>query len=614
MLISSRHKHAHKDYSWLSESGYISPEDLEGVINLSGSLTDAEHSLVNDFGIGLNLIGASLAHSSRLSYLPFDNTSIILPEHLTQRMSRDMMNKWAWMPVGEENGCVIVVTHDQDVVKNPRHESVSPFAAYGRKIQWKITTHTEFAMFLDWMFGEPEIPGEVEGENLTEMIAMMTGDDNELTEDDQSATEDNEIVKLINRILVEAYHKNISDIHIDPLLRDPVKDSTLAIRFRLDGVLRKYAEVPFKYRSAIISRLKILAGLDISERRTPQDGKFKVNLSGASFEMRIVTIPTHSGMENAVIRILASGKEPLPIDGAGFSEQNAVMIKAAISKPYGLFFVCGPTGSGKTTTLHSMLAHLNTGESKIWTVEDPVEIVQEGLCQVPVDRKAGRDFPMIMRSFLRADPDIIMVGEMRDKETVAIGIEASLTGHLVLSTLHTNSAPESIIRLLDMGMDPFNFADALLGILAQRLVRRLCKSCMESYEPSQEEIAGLIDDYFQDMLDANCFTKDTVVHKEKLTSYWREIYGRDGRFVLNRASVTGCEVCDGRGYKGREGLHEFLIANNSVKEAIQSRKRPSEIAAIAFRTANFRTLRQDGIEKVVRGGLDIKEVKKVCVK
>src|SRR5438270_2986978 len=213
--------------------------------------------------------------------------------------------------------------------------------------------------------------------------------------------------------------------------------------------------------------------LDISEKRKPQDGKIKFKKFGPlDIELRVATIPTAGGVEDIVMRILAAG-EPIPLDKMGFSARNIDELQRAVSRPYGLFFVCGPTGSGKTTTLHSVLKHLNTPDTKIWTAEDPVEITQKGLRQVQVNRKAGLDFSVVMKAFLRADPDIIMVGEMRDKETTATGIEASLTGHLVFATLHTNSAPESIIRLLDMGMDPFNFSDALLGILAQRLAKRL---------------------------------------------------------------------------------------------------------------------------------------------
>jgi type II secretory ATPase GspE/PulE/Tfp pilus assembly ATPase PilB-like protein len=251
-----------------------------------------------------------------------------------------------------------------------------------------------------------------------------------------------------------------------------------------------YIEVPSSYRNPIVTRIKIMCDLDISERRKPQDGKIKFRRFGPlDIELRVATVPTTGGMEDVVMRLLANS-EPIPLEKLGLLESNYDRLQQTVAKPYGIFFVCGPTGSGKTTTLHSILGHINTPETKIWTAEDPVEITQKGLRQVQVNRKAGLDFPTVMRSFLRADPDVIMVGEMRDKETVSIGLEASLTGHLVFSTLHTNSAPESIVRLLDMGMDPFNFADALLGILAQRLAKRLCSKCKKPYHPSDDEVRG----------------------------------------------------------------------------------------------------------------------------
>jgi type II secretory ATPase GspE/PulE/Tfp pilus assembly ATPase PilB-like protein len=307
----------------------------------------------------------------------------------------------------------------------------------------------------------------------------------------ESSVQDNVIVKLVNKIIIDAYQQGASDIHIEPY---PGKKKTI-VRVRKDGDLKNYYEIPSKMRSAVIARVKIMADLDISEKRKPQDGKIDFKrFSTLKIELRVATVPTAGDLEDVVMRILAGG-EPVPLDKIGLSERNMTALTRMISKPYGLIFVCGPTGSGKTTTLHSILGHLNTPDVKIWTAEDPVEITQRGLRQVEVKPKIGFNFAAAMRSFLRADPDIIMVGEMRDKETTSIGIEASLTGHLVLSTLHTNTAPETVTRLLDMGMDPFNFADALIGILSQRLAKRLCTACREKYEPADEEIHDMIAEY-----------------------------------------------------------------------------------------------------------------------
>jgi len=316
-------------------------------------------------------------------------------------------------------------------------------------------------------------------------------------------------------------------------------------------------------------------------------------------------------VEDVVMRILASG-EPIPIENMGFSVRNLELVKKTVTKPYGLFFVCGPTGSGKTTTLHSILKFINTPDTKIWTAEDPVEITQKGLRQVQINKKAGMDFATIMRAFLRADPDVIMVGEMRDKETVSIGIEASLTGHLVFATLHTNSAPESINRLLDMGMDPFNFADALLGILAQRLAKRLCKDCKKPHIATQEEIKALLTEYAAELMTTETWKKDSNAAYKTLYAEWVKLFADDkGQITLYEP--VGCEKCSGTGYRGRVGLHELLIGTDVLKKAIQEHARVAELFSIALEEG-MRTLKQDGIEKVLLGITDVHQVRAVCIK
>jgi len=290
-----------------------------------------------------------------------------------------------------------------------------------------------------------------------------------------------------------------------------------------------------------------------------------------------------------VMRILAAG-EPIPLEKMGLNERNYNVFIDMITKPYGIVLVVGPTGSGKTTTLHAALHYINKPETKIWTAEDPVEITQDGLRQVQVHAKIGFDFSTAMRAFLRADPDVIMVGEMRDQETVATGIEASLTGHLVFSTLHTNSAPETITRLLDMGMDPFNFADALLGVLAQRLVRTLCKECKEAYHPDREEYDNLIRLYEGDF--------------EKMG------YPYNDDFVLYKPK--GCSKCGNTGYKGRTGLHEIIVGTEEMQNKIQVRARMEELRDQAMQDG-MTTLMQDGIRKVLLGQTDVLQVRKVCM-
>jgi len=447
--------------------------------------------------------------------------------------------------------------------------------------------------------------------DIGDMLATMDDEGDAVPEgtaaDDVSAAADNELVKLVNKIIIDAYNQGVSDIHIEPY---PGKAKT-EIRFRRDGNLQPYIEVPASYRSALAARLKIMCDLDISEKRKPQDGKIKFKKFGPlDIELRVATIPTAGGVEDVVMRILAAG-EPIPLDKMGFTAHNLDELQKAVSKPYGLFFVCGPTGSGKTTTLHSVLKHLNTPDTKIWTAEDPVEITQKGLRQVQVNKKAGLDFAAVMKAFLRADPDIIMVGEMRDKETTGTGIEASLTGHLVFATLHTNSAPESIIRLLDMGMDPFNFSDALLGILAQRLARRMC-SCKQPYNPDGTEIKSFLQEYCEELQNTSTFKKDPKSAMENVYREWVKTYGNE-KGQLTMYKPVGCEKCGGSGWKGRCGLHELLIATDPLKKLIAEKARVAEMLAVALEEG-MRTLKQDGMEKCLSGLTGIKEVRSVCIK
>jgi type II secretory ATPase GspE/PulE/Tfp pilus assembly ATPase PilB-like protein len=409
---------------------------------------------------------------------------------------------------------------------------------------------------------------------------------------------DNSLVRLINTMIIEAYTQGVSDIHIESYPgRDKIK-----IRFRKDGVLVPYLELPHTYRSAMIARIKIMCDLDISERRKPQDGKinFAKFVQQYKIELRVATIPTNNGLEDVVMRILASAK-PLPLDKIGLSPWNLSKLQEAMERPYGMVLCVGPTGSGKTTTLHSALSFINVPERKIWTAEDPVEITQPGLRQVQVNAKIDWTFAKALRAFLRADPDVIMVGEMRDAETAAMGVEASLTGHLVLSTLHTNSAPETVTRLLDMGMDPFNFADSLLVVLAQRLVRRLCGQCKVAEPASQEYIEELLEDYLH-----NAPADVEALGRNPVLSGWLGRLSQNGQIM--RYTNTGCPHCNQTGYKGRAGVHELMSVSRALRRLIQTGARAEELQQQAMREG-MRTLRQDGIEKVLAGITSMEEVR-----
>ena len=428
-------------------------------------------------------------------------------------------------------------------------------------------------------------------------LASLLFTENTVDEDKNEpvAESDNTLVQLVNTMILEAYNDGVSDIHIETYSGK----ANTRVRFRKDGTLVDYLEIPANFRNAVISRIKIMAQLDISEKRKPQDGKINFSQYGpAKVELRIATIPTTGGLEDIVMRVLAAAK-PVPMSKLGLSPHILKTLQKAMERPYGLILVCGPTGSGKTTTLHSLLGHINTPDRKIWTAEDPVEITQPGLRQVQVNSKIGWTFANAIRSFLRADPDVIMVGEMRDQETAKTGVEASLTGHLVLSTLHTNTAPESVIRLLDLGMDPFNFADALLAVLAQRLAKTLCVQCKQSYTPGEQEITELLTEY----------AEGTALDTKKIIMQWQNDYTKEGKFSLCKS--VGCPACAQTGYKGRLGIHELMTLSPEVKRLIQTRAPVSEMIPAAFENGML-TLKQDGINKVLQGLTDIAQIRAVC--
>jgi type II secretory ATPase GspE/PulE/Tfp pilus assembly ATPase PilB-like protein len=434
----------------------------------------------------------------------------------------------------------------------------------------------------------------VDASKLVESLEQQQNDEREEPQIEQS---DNSLVRLINTMIAEAHAQGVSDIHIET---QPGREK-VRIRFRKDGHLHPYLELPHTYRSAIVARLKIMCDLDISERRKPQDGKinFARFLPGQRLELRVATIPTNNGLEDVVLRLLASAR-PMPLERLALSAPNLARLKQAIERPYGLVLCAGPTGSGKTTTLHSALGHINTPQRKIWTAEDPIEITQHGLRQVQVNSKIDWTFEKALRSFLRADPDVIMVGEIRDRETAQMAIEASLTGHLVLSTLHTNSAPETVTRLLDMGMDPFNFGDSLLAVLAQRLVRRLCHHCRITRPATQAQLDELVADHLHAFPDEQRPRADAVI------ADWLARFGRDGALVHHTS--PGCSHCDNSGYRGRAGLHEMLVVTRELRRLIQTGGRVEELQKSAM-ADGMRTLRQDGIEKVLMGLTSIEEVR-----
>ena len=442
-----------------------------------------ESVLIKDLKISKKDLGKSLGEFYKVPFVEYKE-NIPIPGELLTGLKVPFMRRNVWVPLHKAGDkVVILVDNPNDLQKIDQVKVLFP----GKKLTFHMALKDDILAFIK-LFTQDE----KEMAAIDDILSQLQ-DEVEEIEDAESAMgeEDSAVVQLVNKIILDSYARNASDIHVEPY---PGKQPT-NVRIRVDGACTVYQTIPFSYKNAVVSRIKIMSDLDIAERRKPQDGKIKFKkYGGKDIELRVATVPTQGGLEDIVMRILAAG-EPIPLKKMGFSKSNYENFISVITKPYGIIFVCGPTGSGKTTTLHSALGYINKTETKIWTAEDPVEITQVGLRQVQVKPKIGFDFATAMRAFLRADPDVIMVGEMRDKETTSIGVEASLTGHLVFSTLHTNSAPESITRLLDMGMDPFNFADAILCILAQRLVRTLCKDCKKPYNPPKEEYDELVREY-----------------------------------------------------------------------------------------------------------------------
>ncbi|CAI2718199.1 GspE/PulE family protein [Nitrospina watsonii] len=576
-------------FSYLLQQGLLTDIELNKSINRARKeQIDIENILIDELGISRKELGKSLENFYKIPYMGYED-GMVLPATIFEGLNLNFLSKNHWVPVEREDNNVVIVIdnpNNLDKIQNIKLIFVK------KQIEFKVGLKADIRDFLNSAVAEDSSGAPLEEMSIL-LNALESEKETELTSDESEdgnaiSESDNTIVKLVNKILTDAYDNGVSDIHIEPGLG---KDHMI-VRFRKDGACRIYQEIPPMYKFALMSRLKIMARLDIAEKRLPQDGKIKLKYGGKDVEYRLATCPTVGGNEDAVLRILAASK-PIPLENMNFSDRNIALVKSMASKPYGLILVVGPTGSGKTTTLHSTLGFINTPEKKIWTAEDPVEITQKGLRQVQMLNKIGLDFARAMRSFLRGDPDVIMVGEMRDAETCAIGLEASLTGHLVFSTLHTNSAPETITRLLDMGMNPLNFADALLCIVAQRLVRTLCKNCKEPYHPSKEEYDTLVHEYG----DPDMFAKNVNIP-----------YTDD--LMLN--GPKGCDKCNDTGYAGRTGLHECLEGTAETKRLVMKQALVEELREQGIKDG-MTTLKQDGIWKVFKGDCDLKQVLAVCI-
>jgi len=573
-------------YEELVKRNLISSQEMERAMVISTQQEkEVETVLMENYLIPKRELGEALAFVYKTRFIDlrvsaYKSDDLITPETI-ETLSRNLI-----IPLQRRARELLVAAHNpsnqaglMEVKKLYKASKLNVSLAFGDDIR------TILATFID----EPGERGDRLCEQMEEPGDYQYSPSPGLREHEaveEIKTDSTPAVQLVNRIIEDAFYAGASDIHIEPY----GNRQDAEVRFRIDGICANKLNIPKANVRSVIARVKVLADLNIAERRKPQDGKIRFTTTRAdTIELRVATLPTSDGNEDVVLRILAD-TEPIQLDKLA-PKHILDRLLPTITKPYGMFLVVGPTGSGKTTTLHSVLNHINTPEKKIWTAEDPVEISQYRLRQVQVRPNIGYTFATAMRAFLRADPDVIMIGEMRDRETAKMAIEASLTGHVVFSTLHTNSAAETVVRLIDMGMDPFNFSDSLLGILAQRLVRTLCKDCKQPYTPTRHEYDNLVHHY-----GALFFDHINVNYSKNLTLY----------------KTNGCDTCNHSGYKGRHGLFELLVANQQIKSHIIEGK-PVETIKLEAIENGMTVLLQEGIQHIFEGTTDIKQVMSTCL-
>ncbi len=563
----------------LVSAGLVTRDQVEQAMS---SQKEGKKKRIGELLIDLGLITeeqllSALAEKFRMRYL--DLTQFAPTPPALQAMNVEMARRLKVLPIDLVNDTLIVAT------SSPTDPTLPDTLRFNTncRIELAVASSAQIAEAIEEHYVQSE-------DNVQALIGEMSEEIvtvEEEVEDNKFSESDSQIIRLVNNVLLDAFQKGVSDLHFEP----GGGNAPFTIRYRIDGICRIAHKISATYKHAILSRLKIMARLDIAERRRPQSGKILIRAQDRNIEFRLEITPTVGGQEDAVLRLL-SGATALPLEVMGFSDSNLRNFKEIIAKPYGVVLCVGPTGSGKTTTLHSALAQINTPERKIWTAEDPVEITQAGLRQVQVNAKIGFTFQNAMRSFLRADPDVIMIGEMRDPETAKTAIEASLTGHLVFSTLHTNSAPETVVRLIEMGMDPVNFAEAMLGVLAQRLARKLCSECKQQYHPSREEYDELVRQYGPEWFKAH-----------GLPEYTDE---------LSLMRKIGCGQCEDTGYSGRVGIHELLVGTENLKKGIKKELPADELKDLGLQDG-MATLKMDGIRKIFNGVTDIDQILRVCL-
>jgi type IV pilus assembly protein PilB len=547
----------------LLDGGLVTREQLDAAFAEHQSIGRSLGRVLVDRGIlSESQLVAALAQQIGLRFI--DLTDFPVDGSALARIPGSVCRRHTAIPVAFEDGRIVVAMADPanvfavDDIRTISGFEVIPAVATRADVLGAIDRHYRADSDLDELTSSMEV--EDEGDDLASLREVV---------------EDAPIVKFVNLLITQAIQDRASDIHLEPTEHD------LRVRYRIDGVLHEVMKSPKSIQSGVISRLKIMADINIAERRIPQDGRLSVNAHGKKIDLRVATLPTVWG-EKVVMRILDNSTARLDLNDLGFSEHNFGRYSESFVKPYGMILVTGPTGSGKSTTLYATLNIVNKPEVNIITVEDPVEYRLPGINQVQTNVKAGLTFAAALRSILRSDPDIVLIGEIRDHETAQIAVEAALTGHLVLSTLHTNDAPSAITRLTEMGIEPFLVGSAVDCVLAQRLARRLCSKCKEAYKPTPEAMLAA------------------------------RFPWQDGMEIPELFRPVGCPTCSNTGYKGRLALHEVMTVNEEIERLAVEHASSATINEAAIRDG-MRLLREDGMLKVTQGVTSIDEILRVVV-
>src|SRR6056297_1332597 len=545
----------------------IKSQDIDKIHQRQGEKGTSIQSIIINMGlIEKKEMMEILSEEIGIPYVNLDGK--IFDPSIVAMLSEDLSRKHQLVTIDKKKDKLIVAmsnpldVYTQDEIKIKMGYEIEPRLAYSDDI----------AKVLDSVYGITENWQQMMGE-INSLPVTAVEDNAEEMDISKSVSESHEapVISLVNLIMLRAIKEGASDIHIEPY-----GDKSLHVRYRIDGILHDIMSPPRSLHMAIISRIKIMSNMNIAERRLPQDGRIKVQVHSREVNFRVSTIPAING-ESAVLRILDPAQIMLDLKSIGFSKHNLEKYQELIEKPNGILLVTGPTGSGKSTTLYATLNILNSVEKKIMTIEDPVEYRLDGINQLQAKPKIGLTFAAGLRSFLRQDPDIMLVGEIRDKETADIAIQSALTGHLVLSTLHTNDAPSSIVRLIDMGVEPFLISSSVIGVIAQRLVRKICPYCKKEI-PINDEVKKVMEEF--------------NISPEEMRIFHGE----------------GCQHCKDTGYKGRTAIFELMMINDSIREMIYKNATLTEIRETAIKKNGMITLKEDGLRNIVQGITTIEEV------